>query len=46
MTKFSTLKKRMLSDPKVKAEYDALDPEYELARKLIEARRVVQYGCI
>ncbi len=38
MTKFSTLKKKMLADPKVKAEYDALGPEYELARKLIEAR--------
>ncbi len=38
MTKFSTLKKQMLSDPKVRAEYDALGPEYELARRLIEAR--------
>ena len=38
MTKFSTLKSQMLADPKVKAEYEALAPEFELARILIEAR--------
>ena len=38
MTKFSTLKKKMLADPVVRAEYEALAPEFDLARMLIEAR--------
>lgn len=32
------LKVRMLEDPTVRAEYEALAPEYETARELIAAR--------
>lgn len=32
------LKKKLLSDPKVKVAYDALGPEYEIACQIIEAR--------
>jgi ribosome-binding protein aMBF1 (putative translation factor) len=39
MTDLSTLKSRLLGDPAVKAEYDALAPEFEIAATLIEARR-------
>jgi DNA-binding XRE family transcriptional regulator len=38
MTDYATLKKRMLANPKVKAEYDALAPEFAIARELIAAR--------
>lgn len=32
------LKKNLLSDPKVKEAYDELEPEYQIARQVIEAR--------
>jgi ribosome-binding protein aMBF1 (putative translation factor) len=35
---FDTLKARLLANPKVKAEYDALAPEFEIAAELIKAR--------
>jgi len=35
---FDAFKKRMLKDPRVKAEYDALEEEFALARELIGAR--------
>ena len=35
---FETLKARLLADPEVKAEYDALAPEFEIAAELIRAR--------
>ena len=38
MKKWNELKKELLSDPLVKAEYDKLGPEYKLASSLIEAR--------
>ena len=38
MTKLADLKKEFLSDPDNKAAYDALAPEFNLARKLIAAR--------
>lgn len=38
MSNYETLKKRMLANPKVKAEYDAQAPEFQLARELIAAR--------
>lgn len=31
-------KKELLSDPKVKQAYDALEPEYQIACQMIEAR--------
>ncbi|MDC7289948.1 helix-turn-helix domain-containing protein [Blautia schinkii] len=33
------LKKEHLSNPRVKAEYDALEPEFQVIRAMIEARR-------
>jgi len=36
---FEKLKARLLANPKVKAEYDSLAPEFEIAAELIRARR-------
>ncbi|MCC8942593.1 MULTISPECIES: helix-turn-helix domain-containing protein [Bradyrhizobium] len=36
---FEKLKARLLANPKVKAEYDALAPEFEIATELLRARR-------
>lgn len=38
MRSFDAFKKRMLKNPKVKAEYDALEDEFALASELIGAR--------
>ncbi len=38
VTDFKSLKRRMLSNRKVRAEYDRLAPEFEIARELIAAR--------
>lgn len=38
MRSFEAFKKRMLKNPAVKAEYDALEEEYALASELISAR--------
>jgi ribosome-binding protein aMBF1 (putative translation factor) len=35
---FDRLKARLLTNPKVRAEYDALAPEFEIAAELIKAR--------
>jgi len=35
---FAKLKARLLADPKVKAEYDAFAPEFEIAAELLKAR--------
>ena len=36
--RFEKLKARLLADPKVKAEYDALAPEFEIAAELLSKR--------
>jgi hypothetical protein len=36
---FEKLKARLLANPKVKAKYDALAPEFEIAAELLRARR-------
>lgn len=36
---FEKLKARLLANPKVKAEYDALAPEFEISTELVRARR-------
>lgn len=38
MEKWENVKKELLKDKKVKAEYDKLGPKYELVSKLIGAR--------
>ena len=35
---FEKLKKKMLADPEVRGAYDAMGPEFELARELIAVR--------
>ena len=35
---FEKLKARLLANPKVKAEYDALAPEFEISAELVTAR--------
>ena len=37
-TKFSDFKEVLLADPEVRAIYDELAPEYEIARAVIKAR--------
>lgn len=36
--KYSELKSKLLANPKIKAEYDALEPEYQLIQAMIEGR--------
>jgi ribosome-binding protein aMBF1 (putative translation factor) len=36
---FEEIKKRLLANPAVKAEYDRLGPEFEIAAELLRARR-------
>jgi hypothetical protein len=35
---FEQIKAELLADPEVKAQYDALAPEFEIATELIRAR--------
>lgn len=39
MTNYEAFKKEMLEDPEIKAEYDMLEPEFDIIRSLIEARK-------
>jgi ribosome-binding protein aMBF1 (putative translation factor) len=36
---FEKLKARLLENPKVRAEYEALAPEFEISAELVKARR-------
>jgi hypothetical protein len=36
--RFEKIKARLLANPRVKAEYDALAPEFEIAVELLRAR--------
>ncbi len=38
MRKWEELREELLQDPNVKAEFDRLEPEYQMARQLIKAR--------
>ncbi|MGN0273898.1 MAG: helix-turn-helix domain-containing protein [Chordicoccus sp.] len=38
MSSYSEYKKKALEDPAVKAEYDALQPEYDIIQAMIDAR--------
>ena len=38
MKTYSSLKKELLKDPEVRAAYDALEPEFELAAAIIRKR--------
>ncbi|MDD6194995.1 MAG: helix-turn-helix transcriptional regulator [Lachnospiraceae bacterium] len=39
MTSFNDFKKQALSNPEIKSEYDALEPDYDIIRALILARQ-------
>ena len=39
MSKYSDFLKEQLQDPAVKAEYDALEPEFAIIQALIDARK-------
>ncbi len=39
MTNYNEFKNKMLSDPEVKEEYDELEPEFDIIRALVEARK-------
>lgn len=38
MSCYKNYKKRVLQNPEVKAEYDALQPEYDIVQTMIDAR--------
>lgn len=38
MSSYSQYKQKQLNNPDVKAEYDALEPEYDIIQALIDAR--------
>lgn len=39
MSNYDTFREEMLKDPKIKAEYDALEPEYAIIRAMVDARK-------
>lgn len=40
MTKFNDFLKEQLEDPEIKAEYDALEPEFQIIQAMIDARKL------
>ena len=40
MTKFNDFLKEQLKDPEIKAEYDALEPEFQIIQAMIDARKL------
>ena len=38
-TSYKQFREEMLKDPDVKREYDALEPEYEIIRAMLDARK-------
>jgi predicted transcriptional regulator len=38
MANWKDIKKQLMNDPEVRVEYDRLEPEFELASELIQAR--------
>lgn len=39
MTKFNDFLKQQLEDPEIRAEYDALEPEFAIIQAMIDARK-------
>lgn len=39
MSRYDDFKKEMLENPEVKAEYDALEPEFDIIQAMINARK-------
>lgn len=40
MTKFNDFLKEQLKDPEIRAEYEALEPEFEIIQAMIDARKL------
>ena len=40
MTKFNDFLKEQLKDPEIRAEYDALEPEFQIIQAMIDARKL------
>lgn len=40
MTKFNDFLKEQLEDPEIRAEYDALEPEFQIIQAMIDARKI------
>ena len=40
MTKFNDFLKEQLKDPEIKAEYEALEPEFAIIQAMIDARKL------
>ena len=40
MTKFNDFLSKQLKDPEIKAEYDALEPEFTIVQAMINARKM------
>lgn len=40
MTKFNDFLKEQLEDPEIRAEYEALEPEFQIIQAMIDARRM------
>lgn len=43
MTSYEEFRKELLNDPDVAAEYEALEPEFDIIRSLMEARIQSEY---
>lgn len=39
MTNYKDFKEQLLQDPEVKAEYDALEPEFDIIQAMIDVRK-------
>ena len=39
MTNFNEFKQKMLENPEVKEEYDALEPEFDIIQAMVKARK-------
>ena len=41
MTKFNDFLKEQLEDPEIRAEYEALEPEFQIIQAMIDARKMI-----
>ena len=44
MSRYDEFFNEMMKDPEVKREFDALEPEFQLIREMIKARRIAGNG--
>ncbi len=46
LRKFSDIRAKLLENPNVRAVYEKMEPEYELARAIVEARTNTRAGML